>query len=132
MRTVPTYRSRTITKKTYRTSVPYFFAKIETYRTNVPYRTAILGQDILAIDFAAHRKENYGSIEKTNQQFIFDHKERTIGRIDQLAKVEIPSCENRESQRAVPVAIGVAEARMEKLEPRMVYFYSVLRRGVKY
>ena len=43
-RTVPTYRTRTITKKAYRTSVPSFLAKIEAYRTNVPYRTAILAQ----------------------------------------------------------------------------------------
>ena len=41
-RTVPTYRTRSITKKAYRTSVPYFLAKIEGYRTYVPYRTAIL------------------------------------------------------------------------------------------
>ena len=38
---VLTYRTRTITKKAYRTSVLYFFAKIEAYRTYVPYRTAI-------------------------------------------------------------------------------------------
>ena len=42
--TVPTYRTRTITEKAYRASVPYFLAKIEAYRT-VPYRTAILGND---------------------------------------------------------------------------------------
>ena len=41
-KSVPTYRTRTFTKKTYRTSVPYFLAKIEAYRTNAPYRTAIL------------------------------------------------------------------------------------------
>ena len=34
--TVPMYRTRTITKKAYRTSVPYFLAKIEAYCT-VPY-----------------------------------------------------------------------------------------------
>ena len=34
--TVPTYRTRTITKKAYRTSVPYLFAKIEAYRTVLP------------------------------------------------------------------------------------------------
>ena len=32
---VPTYRIRIITKKAYRTSVPYFLAKIEAYRTAV-------------------------------------------------------------------------------------------------
>ena len=31
-RTVPTYRTRTITKKAYRISVPYFLAKIKEYR----------------------------------------------------------------------------------------------------
>ena len=35
-RTVPTYRTRTITIKTYRTSVPYFLPKIEAYRTELP------------------------------------------------------------------------------------------------
>ena len=39
---LPTYRTRTITEKAYRTSVPYFLAKVEAYRTYVPYRTAIL------------------------------------------------------------------------------------------
>ena len=39
---VPTYRTCTITKQSYCTSVPYFLAKIEAYRTNVPYRNAIL------------------------------------------------------------------------------------------
>ena len=33
-RTVPTYRSRTVAKKAYRTSVTYFLAKIEAY---LPY-----------------------------------------------------------------------------------------------
>ena len=33
---VPTYRTRNITKKAYRTSVLYFFAKIEAYRTVLP------------------------------------------------------------------------------------------------
>ena len=37
-RTVPTYRTRTITKKTYRTSVPYFLAKIEAARTVSTYQ----------------------------------------------------------------------------------------------
>ena len=41
-RTVPKYRTRNITKKAYRTSVPYFLAKIEAYRTVTTYRTAIL------------------------------------------------------------------------------------------
>ena len=41
-RTVPTYRTRTITKNAYRTSVPYFLAKIESYRTVPTYHTAIL------------------------------------------------------------------------------------------
>ena len=40
-RTVPTYLTRTIPKKAYRTSVPYFLAKIEAYRTYVPYRTVL-------------------------------------------------------------------------------------------
>ena len=40
-RAVPTYHTRTITKKAYRTSVSYFLAKIEPYCT-VLYRTAIL------------------------------------------------------------------------------------------
>ena len=35
-RTVPAYRTRTIPKKAYRTSVPYFLAKIEAYRTVLP------------------------------------------------------------------------------------------------
>ena len=38
-RTVLTSRTRTITKKAYRTSVPYFLAKIEAYRTVPTYRT---------------------------------------------------------------------------------------------
>ena len=38
-RTVPAYRTRTITKKAYRSSVPYFLAKIEAYRTVLTYRT---------------------------------------------------------------------------------------------
>ena len=48
---VPTYRTRTITKKAYRTSVqypyhykksvPYFLAKIEAYRTVPTYRTVL-------------------------------------------------------------------------------------------
>ena len=36
-RTIPTYRTRTITKKAYHTSVPYFLAKIEAYRTVLPF-----------------------------------------------------------------------------------------------
>ena len=36
-RTVPTYRTRTNTKKAYRTSVQYFFAKIEAYLTVLTY-----------------------------------------------------------------------------------------------
>ena len=40
-RIVPTYRTRTITKKTYRTSVPYFLAKIEAYCTASTYRTVL-------------------------------------------------------------------------------------------
>ena len=39
-RTVPTYRTRTITKKAYRT-VPYFLAKIEEYRTVLTYCTVL-------------------------------------------------------------------------------------------
>ena len=35
--TVPTYRTSTITKKMYRTTVPYFSAKIEAYRTVLPF-----------------------------------------------------------------------------------------------
>ena len=35
-RTVPTYRTRTITKKAYLTSVPNLLAKIEAYRTVLP------------------------------------------------------------------------------------------------
>ena len=47
-RTVPTYRTRTITKNAYRTSVPYFLAKIEAYRTVPTYRTsAILANNII-------------------------------------------------------------------------------------
>ena len=41
-RTAPTYRTRTITRKAYRNSVPYFLAEIEAYRTALTYRTAIL------------------------------------------------------------------------------------------
>ena len=41
-RTVPTYRTHTITKKAYRTSVPFFLAKIEVYCTYVLCRTVIL------------------------------------------------------------------------------------------
>ena len=37
-RTVPTYRTRTITKKAYRISIPYFLAKIEADRTVPTYR----------------------------------------------------------------------------------------------
>ena len=36
------YRTRTITKNGYRTSVLYFLANIEAYRTYVPYGIAIL------------------------------------------------------------------------------------------
>ena len=36
---LPTYRTHTITKKAYRTSVPYFLTKIEAYRTVPTYRT---------------------------------------------------------------------------------------------
>ena len=39
---LPTYRTRTIPKKAYRTRVPYFLAKIEAYRTVFTYRTVIL------------------------------------------------------------------------------------------
>ena len=35
-RTAPTYRTRTNRKKAYRTSVPYFLAKIEAYRNVLP------------------------------------------------------------------------------------------------
>ena len=45
-RTVPTYRTRTITKKPYRTSVPSFLAKIEEYRTAPTYRTQGLREKI--------------------------------------------------------------------------------------
>ena len=41
-RTVPTYRTRTTTKKAYRTSVPYVLIKIKAYRNYVAYRFAIL------------------------------------------------------------------------------------------
>ena len=54
---VPTYRTRTFSRKAYRTNVPYpylykkdvpyFLAKIEAYRTYVPYRTVILIYNIL-------------------------------------------------------------------------------------
>ena len=40
-RTVPTYPARINTKKAYRTSVPYFLAKIEAYRTILTYRTVL-------------------------------------------------------------------------------------------
>ena len=62
LNSVPTYRTRTITKKTYRTNVPYPYHYKKgvpyqrtvllsknrgvPYRTNVPYRTAILEQDL--------------------------------------------------------------------------------------
>ena len=39
---LPTYRTRTIPKKAYRTSVPYFLAKIEAYLTVFTYRTVNL------------------------------------------------------------------------------------------
>ena len=41
-RTEPTYRTRTITKKAYRTSIPYFLAKIQAYRIVLTYHKAIL------------------------------------------------------------------------------------------
>ena len=40
-RTVPTSRTRTITKKAYRTSVRYFLVKIEEYRTVLMYRIVL-------------------------------------------------------------------------------------------
>ena len=40
-RSVPAYRNRTSRKKMYRTSIPYFLAKIEAYRTVPTYRTAL-------------------------------------------------------------------------------------------
>ena len=40
-RTAPTYRTSTITKKAYRTSVSYFLAKIEAYRSVLTYRTVL-------------------------------------------------------------------------------------------
>ena len=40
-RTKPTYRTRTISKNAYRTSVPYFLAKIVAYRTVLTYRTVL-------------------------------------------------------------------------------------------
>ena len=40
-RTVLTSRTRTITKKAYHTSVPYFLAKIEAYRTVPTYHTVL-------------------------------------------------------------------------------------------
>ena len=45
-RTVPTYRTCTILKKAYRTSVPYFLAKIEAYRA-VPYCHPCIHQAVL-------------------------------------------------------------------------------------
>ena len=51
-RTVPTYRTSTITKKTYRSSLPHFLAKIEAYRI-VPYCTAILGKDLFCLFWSA-------------------------------------------------------------------------------
>ena len=50
LNSVPTYRTRTITKKAYRTNVQYFLAKIKAYRTNVPYHTAILGHQSVDLD----------------------------------------------------------------------------------
>ena len=41
-KSVLTYRTRIITKKAYRTSVPYYLAKIEAYRTVPTYRTVLL------------------------------------------------------------------------------------------
>ena len=41
---VPTYRTRTITKKAYRTSSPYFLAKIQAYSTVPTYRTVLLSE----------------------------------------------------------------------------------------
>ena len=66
-KSVPTYRTRTFTKKAYRTnvhtrtvtekayrtSVPYFLAKIEAYRTISTYRTAIL--DLMLYLFATEQ-----------------------------------------------------------------------------
>ena len=40
-RTIPTYRTRTNTKKAYRTSVPHFLANIEAYRTVLTYHTVL-------------------------------------------------------------------------------------------
>ena len=40
-RTLPTYSTRTITEKAYRTTVPYFLAKIEAYHTVLTYRTVL-------------------------------------------------------------------------------------------
>ena len=54
---VPTYRTRTNTKKTYRTNVPYFLAEIEAYRTIPTYRTVLpflqVGQKNTATKFNA-------------------------------------------------------------------------------
>ena len=40
-RIVPTNRTRTNTKKAYRTRVPYFLAKIKAYRTVLTYSTVL-------------------------------------------------------------------------------------------
>ena len=67
-RTVPTYRTRTITKKAYRTSVPYFLAKIEAYRTVPTYRTVL--PSLLVI---SERAVNAANVEK-----YLSEKERSI------------------------------------------------------
>ena len=58
-RTVLTSRTRTITKKAYRTSVPYFLAKIEAYRTVPTYRTVLPSKDGSTVRYVQNLRTTY-------------------------------------------------------------------------
>ena len=73
-RTVPTYRTRT--KKAYRTSVPYFLAKMEAYRT------AILGFHIFGSHFARIRSSG------AYLRGALGHAPPPLGRQDSITSIE--------------------------------------------
>ena len=110
-RSLLTYRTRTITKKAFCTSVTCFLAKIEAYRTSVPYRTAILAfnnsQLLLTLKSLAY----------INQRSQFTH----------LASVSAVFCLGMQKTCAMYKKSGVFTKRAyQRTDP---YFY---KKGVSY
>ena len=59
---VPTYHTRTITKKAYRTSVPYFLSKIKAHRTVHTYRIVLPSLPVTVEDCRTYWKRIFSNI----------------------------------------------------------------------